>query len=186
MDDVIKQFRDFGNRASYHYADDSGSEWDLAKAEKEKALSIYRANPELQEEMKKVAAGFLWPLAMENNMAKSPRKKIFESVDLGNNCSICDALNGCTLDQAIDLMKVWKELYGDDSVFSFDETYDGGYLDLLYGRLEDDYEYKERIKEENRVANMKRRQRERKKQMDKAKEKAEYETYLDLKKKFEK
>ena len=62
---IVMQFRDLGDKASYHYADDSGSEWGLADDEKRMALALFDANPELQQEMREVARGFLWSLELE-------------------------------------------------------------------------------------------------------------------------
>lgn len=57
---ALEQFKQHGNQASYHYADDSCKEWRLADAEKAKALAVFDANPSDQEQMRAVARGFLW------------------------------------------------------------------------------------------------------------------------------
>ena len=59
---IIKEFVKLGYDASYHYADDSGGEWDLGHKAKREALEIYDSNPELQKEMKELSRGFLWVL----------------------------------------------------------------------------------------------------------------------------
>ena len=60
----IKDFKDLGLTASYHYADDSGKEWGLGRKAQDKALEIFDANPDLQEVMRGIATGFLWSLNM--------------------------------------------------------------------------------------------------------------------------
>lgn len=61
-EEIIEQFNLAGRKASYHYADDSCREWGLARKREEEALAIFDAHPELQEEMREVALGFLWSL----------------------------------------------------------------------------------------------------------------------------
>ena len=56
----IEKFTKHGNKASYHYADDSCREWDLAKAEVVKAIAVFDASPEHHAEMREIAKGFLW------------------------------------------------------------------------------------------------------------------------------
>ena len=58
--DAVEQFKTHGMSASYHYADDSGKEWNLGDAEKAKALAVFDENPDHQAEMREVAKGFLW------------------------------------------------------------------------------------------------------------------------------
>ena len=64
MNAIIEDFRKHGMDASYHYADDSGSEWHQGAAEERAALELFDANPDLQGEMREVAKGFLWSLNM--------------------------------------------------------------------------------------------------------------------------
>lgn len=58
----IAEFERLGNKASYHFADDSTGEWDLAYKAKRQALELFDANPDLQDQMRETAKGFLWPL----------------------------------------------------------------------------------------------------------------------------
>ena len=57
--------------ASFHYADDSTSEWKLADQQKADALSVFDANPHLQERMRILAIGNLWSLNMERPVKDS-------------------------------------------------------------------------------------------------------------------
>ena len=59
---ALEEFTKHSNSASYHYADDSGKEWNLADTAKRKALEIFDANPELHDEIRKVVS--LWSLNM--------------------------------------------------------------------------------------------------------------------------
>lgn len=65
MNEIVEAFVKLGMQASYHYADDSTAEWKLGGQAKAKALELFDANPELQEEMRKEAVGFLWSISME-------------------------------------------------------------------------------------------------------------------------
>lgn len=58
--EAIEQFKKHGDKASYHYADDSCREWGLADKEKANAIAVFDSNPSEQEEMRRVARGFLW------------------------------------------------------------------------------------------------------------------------------
>ena len=60
--ETLEQFRSYGRTASYHYADDTTSEWGAARRAEGKALSLFDNNPELQPEMREIAKGFLWSL----------------------------------------------------------------------------------------------------------------------------
>ena len=57
---VIQQFEKHARACSYHYADDSGKEWGLAREEKAKALELFDTHPDLQLEMRKIADSQLW------------------------------------------------------------------------------------------------------------------------------
>ena len=62
---LIEEFIELGNTASYHFADDTYSgEWLLGFAAQHKALAIFDAHPELQDEMRK-RQKFLWRLNSE-------------------------------------------------------------------------------------------------------------------------
>lgn len=60
MKDIVEQFKDHGMSASYHYADDSCREWGAGDREKSKAMKLFNDNPDLQDDMSKVAEKFLW------------------------------------------------------------------------------------------------------------------------------
>lgn len=60
----LDEFKRLGEKASYHYADDSTKEWDLASSAKLQALEVFDANPELQPQMRAIAKGFLWGCEM--------------------------------------------------------------------------------------------------------------------------
>lgn len=58
----LELFQKLGMDASYHFADDSGSEWSLGYQQQRRALDLYESHPELQEEMRDIAKSFLWTL----------------------------------------------------------------------------------------------------------------------------
>lgn len=62
---VVEEFRKHGSTASYHYADDSTSEWGAGKRAECKALELFDNNPELQNEMRVISSRFLWSLEMK-------------------------------------------------------------------------------------------------------------------------
>lgn len=62
MNDVLTEFKRLGAKASFHYADDSCKEWDLAYGAEREALRLYDEHPELEDEMREIAGGFLWSL----------------------------------------------------------------------------------------------------------------------------
>ena len=70
MDDTLIKFKRHASRASYHYADDSCKEWDLAKQDKDAALKLFDDNPDMQEEMREMAKGELWSLSSERPAKK--------------------------------------------------------------------------------------------------------------------
>ena len=59
---TLANFKRLGDKASFHYADESCKEWDLAADAKSKALKIYDENPDLEDEFREIAKGFLWSL----------------------------------------------------------------------------------------------------------------------------
>lgn len=65
MNDTLIKFKRHASRASYHYADDSGKEWGLAKQDKDAALELFDANPDMQDEMRSMAKSELWSLNSE-------------------------------------------------------------------------------------------------------------------------
>jgi len=64
--DTLDRFKKHGQTASYHFADDSGSEWGHGNKEKALALELFDANENLQPQMRELAKEhFLWSLASE-------------------------------------------------------------------------------------------------------------------------
>ena len=59
---LIELFDELGSKASYHFADDSGREWEQGTTLKRYALKLFDACPELQSEMREKAKEFLWSL----------------------------------------------------------------------------------------------------------------------------
>ena len=62
MNALLDSFRELGKSASFHYADDSGSEWGAARHDEAEAMKIYHAHPELKSEFEAIAENFLWDL----------------------------------------------------------------------------------------------------------------------------
>jgi hypothetical protein len=62
---MLELFRYLGNKASYHYADDTGHEWSHANTIKKYALRIFDACPDMHDKMRDIAKGFLWSLKSE-------------------------------------------------------------------------------------------------------------------------
>ena len=63
MNEILKQFDDWGRQVSFHYADDTASgEWRLGSQLEAKCLKLFDDNPALQPEMRKLAKSFLWTL----------------------------------------------------------------------------------------------------------------------------
>jgi hypothetical protein len=62
--DILKQFEELGNTASFHFAGDN-SELRSAYDAQTAAMKLYFDNPDLQDQMKKIANGFLWSLELE-------------------------------------------------------------------------------------------------------------------------
>jgi len=65
MNDILTKFIHHAHLASYHYADDTCREWDLAKQDKDAALKIFDDNPDMQDEMRKLASIEIWSLSTE-------------------------------------------------------------------------------------------------------------------------
>ena len=61
-EDVLEMFKFRGNQASFHYADDSGSEWGEGAAQERAARALFAEHEGLQAEMRDIAKGFLWKL----------------------------------------------------------------------------------------------------------------------------
>lgn len=62
---ILATFKDAGVTASFHYADNTGSEWGLGDNYKRTALKLFDNNPDLQSEMRVIAKGFLWSLGTD-------------------------------------------------------------------------------------------------------------------------
>lgn len=62
---LTERFKELGEKASYHYADDTCKEWGLGDKAKAQALFIFDSNPKMQPELRKVATGFLWTLSID-------------------------------------------------------------------------------------------------------------------------
>jgi hypothetical protein len=59
---VLAEFQELGQRASFHLADDTGDEWPQGYSLQAKAVKLFDAHPELQRDMRKIATDFLWSL----------------------------------------------------------------------------------------------------------------------------
>jgi hypothetical protein len=58
-----ERFKELGEKASHHFADESGKEWGLGFAAERAAIRIFDAHPELEDDFRKIASEFLWNLA---------------------------------------------------------------------------------------------------------------------------
>jgi hypothetical protein len=56
----LQRFGKYAAAASYHYADDSTKEWVLARRAKDNAMKVYRAHPDLWEQMDAIGKDQLW------------------------------------------------------------------------------------------------------------------------------
>ena len=59
---IIDQFGKHARAASFHYADDTGQEWGLAKTQEAAALELFDDNPDLQADMRVICERQLWSL----------------------------------------------------------------------------------------------------------------------------
>jgi hypothetical protein len=59
---VLAEFQELGQMASFHLADDTGDEWPQGYSLQAKAVKLFDAHPELQRDMRKIATDFLWSL----------------------------------------------------------------------------------------------------------------------------
>lgn len=57
---ILRDFERAGKNASFHFADDSGREWHLGYAERDKAIALWRGNKHLTQEMLEIGKHFLW------------------------------------------------------------------------------------------------------------------------------
>lgn len=60
MQTILEQFEKHASSASFHYADDTCKEWDLADREKAAAMELYSQHPELRDEMRVIINKQLW------------------------------------------------------------------------------------------------------------------------------
>ena len=61
--ETLERFKDLGMRASYHYADDTASgEWRLGSSLEAKARELFKQHPDLHDDMRGIAKGFIWTL----------------------------------------------------------------------------------------------------------------------------
>ena len=61
----IQQFKQLGFSASFHFADDTGKEFNKGIVKMREALQVFDDNPALQPAMREVGRGFLWSLNRE-------------------------------------------------------------------------------------------------------------------------
>jgi hypothetical protein len=59
---VLAEFQELGQMASFHLADDTGEEWPQGYSLQSKAVKLFDAHPELHRDMRKIATEFLWSL----------------------------------------------------------------------------------------------------------------------------
>lgn len=62
---ILEEFKRYAYAASHCYADDSCREWGEARQHKNKALEIFDAHPELEEEFRDIGFKQLWSLNTE-------------------------------------------------------------------------------------------------------------------------
>ena len=65
MENVLEEFKKLGQKASFHYADDTTKEWSLGDTAKRETLKLFDSYPELQDQMRVIAKDFLWSLTLE-------------------------------------------------------------------------------------------------------------------------
>ena len=58
--EVVSKFRELANTASYHFADDSGREWQSGYAAQRQAEELFAQYPEFQEDLRQAAKSYLW------------------------------------------------------------------------------------------------------------------------------
>ena len=64
MDETpLQKFSRLASKASYHYADDTGSEWLHGDNAKAAALAVFDAHPELHSQMREAMKTQLWQLS---------------------------------------------------------------------------------------------------------------------------
>jgi hypothetical protein len=68
--EYLDQFKAYGMSASFHYADDTCKEWDLADRDKRNALRMFDRHLRLQPAMREIAKHFLWSLNNERPVEK--------------------------------------------------------------------------------------------------------------------
>lgn len=60
--EIIDHYKSLARSASYHYADDSGKEWDQAREYEQKALDLFYAYPQMERKLRAAHKGNLWSL----------------------------------------------------------------------------------------------------------------------------
>jgi len=74
--DILEEFEKLGMSASFHYADDTGSEWGLATRDQDKAIELFFKYPNLQKQMLEIGSKFLWSIRNELKYSKRYPNKI--------------------------------------------------------------------------------------------------------------
>ena len=62
---ILENFKTYGMDASYHYADDTGQEWNFAYPLVEKCMKLAKEYPELHAEMAKIAKHFIFAMSFK-------------------------------------------------------------------------------------------------------------------------
>jgi hypothetical protein len=62
MNKILEQFKKDGYQASYHFACDHGTEYQLGYKYQKAAIKAFKDHPELKDEMIEIAKGFLWSI----------------------------------------------------------------------------------------------------------------------------
>lgn len=60
--EILDEFQKHGMNASYHYADDSGKEWQLGSVEADKCRAMVLKHPELADKFRNIARHFLFSM----------------------------------------------------------------------------------------------------------------------------
>lgn len=69
--EIVALFKAYGLAASFHYADDSGHEWAAGRQAQDDAENLFDHHPELEQQFREEAKGFLWSLAL----SRPPKQK---------------------------------------------------------------------------------------------------------------
>ncbi len=60
---ILEQFKKLGDKASFHFADDTCREWASGHRAEKAAMKLFNDNPGLQNEMRMIARAFLWSIS---------------------------------------------------------------------------------------------------------------------------